>query len=121
MPLDHAPLEVVAEVGEAAPVAVRRGRIGGVGAARDAEQRERAVADTLTLAESQRYSGVISPHGWMDPGNWPRIWRLGGLAFPDSDTADNFVKVWKRYRPRQTPFSRAKTKRARPRCRSERV
>jgi hypothetical protein len=65
---------------------------------------QRAVADTLTLAESHHYSGVISPHGWMDPGNWPRIWRLGGLAFPDSDTADRFVKVWRRYRPRQTRF-----------------
>ncbi|HKP89511.1 MAG TPA: hypothetical protein VJT75_05995 [Thermoleophilaceae bacterium] len=65
---------------------------------------QRAVADTLTLAESYRYSGVISPHGWMDPGNWPRIWKLGGLAFPDSDTADNFVRVWRRYRPRQTPY-----------------
>ena len=28
------------------------------------------------------YSGVISPHGWMDPGNWPRLWKLGGVAFP---------------------------------------
>jgi hypothetical protein len=63
-----------------------------------------AVDDTLTLLESKRYSGVISPHGWMDPGNWPRLWKLGGLAFPDSDTSPGYVKVWKTYRPRQTPF-----------------
>ena len=40
------------------------------------------VDDTLTLLESRKYSGVISPHGWMDPGNWPRLWKLGGMAFP---------------------------------------
>src|SRR3954452_8284202 len=40
------------------------------------------VDDTLTLLETRRYSGVISPHGWMDPGNWPRLWKLGGMAFP---------------------------------------
>jgi hypothetical protein len=65
---------------------------------------QRAVADTLTLAESYRYSGIISPHGWMDPGNWPRIWKLGGLAFPDSNTAATFVKAYRTYRPRRTPF-----------------
>ena len=40
------------------------------------------VAETLSLLEARRYSGVISPHGWMDPGNWPRLWKLGGMAFP---------------------------------------
>ena len=39
------------------------------------------VDATLTLLEARWYSGVISPHGWMDPGNWPRLWKLGGLAF----------------------------------------
>ena len=63
-----------------------------------------AVDDTLTLAEAQRYSGVISPHGWVDPGNWPRIWKLGGLAFPDSDTSTGFVDTYRKSRPRQTPF-----------------
>ncbi|HEX8075492.1 MAG TPA: hypothetical protein VF545_10975 [Thermoleophilaceae bacterium] len=65
---------------------------------------QRAVDDTLTLAEAHRYSGVISPHGWMDPGNWPRIWKLGGLAFPDSDTSTGFVEAYRKYRPRRTPF-----------------
>jgi microsomal dipeptidase-like Zn-dependent dipeptidase len=65
---------------------------------------QRAVDDTLTLAEAHRYSGVISPHGWMDPGNWPRIWKLGGLAFPDSDTSTGFLKAYEKYRPARTPY-----------------
>src|SRR3954449_3087742 len=31
------------------------------------------VDATLTELEARRYSGVISPHGWMDPGDWPRL------------------------------------------------
>lgn len=65
---------------------------------------QKAVDDTLTLAEAHDYSGVISPHGWMDPGNWPRIWKLGGLAFPDSDTSTGFVDAYRKFRPRRTPF-----------------
>ena len=63
-----------------------------------------AVDDTLTLAEAHDYSGVISPHGWVDPGNWPRFWKLGGLAFPDSDTSTGFVDTYRKFRPKQTPF-----------------
>jgi hypothetical protein len=65
---------------------------------------QKAVDDTITLAEAHRYSGVISPHGWVDPGNWPRIWKLGGLAFPDSDHAQGFVDAYRKFRPQQTPF-----------------
>ena len=61
------------------------------------------VDETLSLLEARKYSGVISPHGWMDPGNWPRIWKLGGLAFPGHSKADDYVKEWKKYRPRSTP------------------
>ena len=64
-----------------------------------------AVDDTLTLLESRRYSGVISPHGWMDPGNWPRLWKLGGMAFPGHSGTDNYVKEWQDYRPRETRFA----------------
>jgi hypothetical protein len=64
-----------------------------------------AVDDTLTLLESRRYSGVISPHGWMDPGNWPRLWKLGGIAFPGHSSAPDYVKDWKDYRPKQTPYA----------------
>jgi hypothetical protein len=63
------------------------------------------VDETLSLLEARRYSGVISPHGWMDPGNWPRIWKLGGVAFPGHSAADEYVKDWQKYRPRATPFA----------------
>src|SRR3954471_4213670 len=62
------------------------------------------VDETLSLLESRHYSGVISPHGWMDPGNWPRLWKLGGVAFPGHSTAESYVKDWKKYRPRKTPY-----------------
>jgi hypothetical protein len=64
-----------------------------------------AVDDTLTLLESRRYSGVISPHGWMDPGNWPRLWKLGGVAFPGHSTAGEYVKEWRKYRPKSAPYA----------------
>ena len=64
-----------------------------------------AVDDTLTLLESKKYSGVISPHGWMDPGNWPRLWKLGGMAFPGHSATDTYVKDWRDFRPRETPFA----------------
>jgi len=63
-----------------------------------------AVDDTLTLAEANHYSGVISPHGWMDPGNWPRIWKLGGLAFPDSNKSTDYIDAYGKYRPKKTPY-----------------
>jgi hypothetical protein len=62
------------------------------------------VDRTLSLLEARHYSGVISPHGWMDPGNWPRIWKLGGMAFPGHADAAEYVKQWQEYRPRQTPY-----------------
>jgi hypothetical protein len=63
------------------------------------------VDRTLSLLEERDYSGVISPHGWMDPGNWPRIWRLGGMAFPGHGDAAEYVKQWRELKPRQTPFA----------------
>lgn len=63
-----------------------------------------AVDETLSILESRRYSGVISPHGWMDPGNWPRLWKLGGLAFPGHSSAESYVSEWRDLKPRQTPF-----------------
>jgi hypothetical protein len=62
------------------------------------------VDRTLSLLEARHYSGVISPHGWMDPGNWPRIWTLGGVAFPGHADAAEYVKQWQEYRPRHTPY-----------------
>jgi hypothetical protein len=63
------------------------------------------VDGTLDLLEARHYSGVISPHGWMDPGNWPRIWKLGGLAFPGHSPAGDYVKDWQTYRPKKTPYA----------------
>jgi microsomal dipeptidase-like Zn-dependent dipeptidase len=63
------------------------------------------VDRTLSLLEARHYSGVISPHGWMDPGNWPRIWKLGGMAFPGHSEAGEYVKEWQEYRPRSTPYT----------------
>ncbi len=65
---------------------------------------QKAVDTTISLAEQRRYSGVISPHGWMDPRNWPRIWNLGGMAFPSAGESQNFVSAWQRLRPANTPF-----------------
>ena len=65
---------------------------------------QRAVDDTLTLLEAHHYSGVISPHGWMDPGNWPRLWKLGGVAWPGHSDAKSYVKDWQKYRPKRTPY-----------------
>ena len=47
---------------------------------------------------------MISPHGWMDPGNWPRLWKLGGLAWPGHSKADEYVAEWKALRPKSTPY-----------------
>lgn len=62
------------------------------------------VDATLSTLEARRYSGVISPHGWMDPGNWPRLWKLGGLAFPGHSSASEYVADWEKYRPKSTPY-----------------
>ena len=65
---------------------------------------QKAVAQTLDLLSKHHYSGVISPHGWMDPRNWPRIWKLGGMAFPGAGSAQGFVQAWRTYRPKKTPY-----------------
>ncbi len=65
---------------------------------------QRGVDETLKLLEARHYSGVISPHGWMDPGDWPRIWKLGGMAFPGAGSARGFVDAWRTYRPKRTPY-----------------
>ncbi|HEY8000631.1 MAG TPA: hypothetical protein VID76_01765, partial [Solirubrobacterales bacterium] len=65
---------------------------------------QKAVDETISLAEGRNYSGVISPHGWMDPRNWPRIWQLGGMAFPGAGSAEGFVEAWRSYRPKRTPY-----------------
>jgi hypothetical protein len=41
----------------------------------------------------------------MDPGNWPRLWKLGGMAFPGHSQASQYVKEWQRFRPQRTPYA----------------
>jgi hypothetical protein len=41
----------------------------------------------------------------MDLGNWPRIWKLGGMAFPGHSAASDYVKEWQKYRPKKTPYA----------------
>jgi hypothetical protein len=40
----------------------------------------------------------------MDPGNWARLWKLGGMAFPGHSQAGDYVKEWQKYRPKRTPY-----------------
>jgi hypothetical protein len=65
---------------------------------------QRAVDDTLTIAEANDYSGVISSHDWVDPGNYPRYFKLGGLAFPDSSATENYIDEYESRRPKRTPY-----------------
>ncbi len=58
----------------------------------------------LKLAEGRNYSGVVSPHGWMDPRDWSRVWALGGFVAPQAGDAATFAATWQRYRPAQTPY-----------------
>jgi microsomal dipeptidase-like Zn-dependent dipeptidase len=58
---------------------------------------QKAVDATISIAEQRHYSGIISPHGWMDPRNWPRIWALGGMAFPNAGASTHYVDAWKQY------------------------
>jgi hypothetical protein len=59
----------------------------------------------LKIAESRGYSGVVSPHGWMDPRDWSRVWALGGWVAPQAGDAATFAATWQRYRPAQTSFA----------------
>ena len=62
------------------------------------------VAETLSLLEARDYSGVISPHGWMDPGNWPRTVEARGDGVPRASDAATYAEDWQRFRPQQTPY-----------------
>ncbi|HEX6389483.1 MAG TPA: Coagulation factor 5/8 type domain-containing protein [Solirubrobacteraceae bacterium] len=59
----------------------------------------------LKIAEARGYSGVVSPHGWMDPRDWTRVWALGGWVAPQAGDAASFAATWQRYRPARTPFA----------------
>ena len=56
------------------------------------------VNQTLSLLESQKYSGVVSSHSWMDPLSWPRVYALGGVVTPYAGSSVAFVDTWKKTR-----------------------
>jgi hypothetical protein len=65
---------------------------------------QRGVDEVLTIAEANDYSGVITSHDWVDPGNYPRFFELGGLAFPDSSATENYIDEYESRRPKRTPY-----------------
>ena len=69
-----------------------------------AHMSQRAVDDKIKIAEASDYSGVISSHDWVDPGNYPRYYKLGGLAFPDSSATQNYISEYESRRPKRTPY-----------------
>jgi hypothetical protein len=50
----------------------------------------------LSLMEQRRYSGVVSPHSWSSPEQFPRIYKLGGFITPIAHSSpEAFVAEWK--------------------------
>ncbi|MCL2535133.1 MAG: membrane dipeptidase [Nocardiaceae bacterium] len=49
----------------------------------------------LKILEAAHYSGVVSSHGWTDPSNYPRIYKLGGFVASYAGPAENFVDEWR--------------------------
>src|SRR5205085_1270020 len=58
----------------------------------DAKTGDRA----LDLIEQRHYSGVVSPHNWSSPEQYPRIYRAGGFITPIAGSSpEAFVAEWK--------------------------
>jgi hypothetical protein len=50
----------------------------------------------LSIMEQRRYSGVVSPHSWSSPEQFPRIYKLGGFITPIAHSSpEAFVAEWK--------------------------
>jgi hypothetical protein len=50
----------------------------------------------LSLIESRHYSGVVSPHNWSSPEQYPRIYRTGGFITPIAGSSpEAFVAQWR--------------------------
>jgi hypothetical protein len=50
----------------------------------------------LNLIESRHYSGVVSPHNWSSPEQYPRIYRAGGFITPIAGSSpESFVAQWR--------------------------
>jgi hypothetical protein len=64
---------------------------------------EAARKPLLSLAEAQRYSGVVSSHSWSTPDAEPRIYNLGGVITPMQAAADDWVKHWRETKAKAQP------------------
>jgi hypothetical protein len=50
----------------------------------------------LELIEKRHYSGVVSPHDWSSPEQYPRIYRTGGFINPIAGSSpESFVGEWR--------------------------
>jgi hypothetical protein len=50
----------------------------------------------LSLMEQRHYSGVVSPHNWSSPEQFPRIYKAGGFITPIAHSSpEAFVEEWK--------------------------
>jgi hypothetical protein len=50
----------------------------------------------LSLIEQRHYSGVVSPHNWSSPEQFPRIYKAGGFITPIAHSSpEAFVAEWK--------------------------
>jgi hypothetical protein len=58
----------------------------------------------LSLIEQRQYSGVVSPHNWSSPEQYPRIYRAGGFITPIAGSSpDAFVAGWRQDRKLRDP------------------
>ena len=62
----------------------------------------RARRQLLSVAEAERYSGVVSSHSWSTPDAFPRIYKLGGVITPYAGSSTGFVKAWKETKPQRS-------------------
>jgi hypothetical protein len=50
----------------------------------------------LSLMQQRHYSGVVSPHSWSSPQQFPAIYKLGGFITPIAHSSPTaFVEEWK--------------------------
>jgi hypothetical protein len=58
----------------------------------------------LDIIEKRRYSGVVSPHDWSSPEQYPRIYRTGGFVNPIAGSSpEAFVSEWRSDRKLRSP------------------
>jgi hypothetical protein len=51
----------------------------------------------LSVIEKRHYSGVVSPHNWSSPEQYPRIYNAGGFITPIAGSSpESFVSEWRK-------------------------